>query len=101
VVGGFVKFKASEVSPGLNTEAGIYSRDQVVQVVDQGLGHYQTHCVQGERFGTVLERCPLDTDREECGAFILLLCAGKGYVQNNSLLLTWIKDAFRVSSYIF
>lgn len=35
---------------------GIYSADEVIDVVNQCLDHYQEHCVSGERFGEVLEK---------------------------------------------
>ena len=38
---------------------GIYSADEVLEIVRQCLDHYQEHCVSGERFGEVLDRKPL------------------------------------------
>lgn len=47
--------------PRLGKEVpGIYSEEEVLKMVDQCIGYYQHHCVEGERFGEVLERGGLD-----------------------------------------
>jgi len=43
--------------PKLGTELpGIYKAEDVLNVVDRCLDHYQRHCLRGERFGVILER---------------------------------------------
>jgi anaerobic sulfite reductase subunit C len=39
---------------------GIYNPTEVLATVDRCLDHYQRHCLQGERFGEILERAGLD-----------------------------------------
>jgi anaerobic sulfite reductase subunit C len=38
---------------------GIYSKDEALRIVDRCLDHYLTHCVEGERFGAILNRSGL------------------------------------------
>ena len=35
---------------------GIHSPEEVLNIVDRCLAHYQNHCRKGERFGEILER---------------------------------------------
>ena len=47
--------------PRLGSELpGIYSEEEVLKIIDQCIDYYQNHCVEGERFGEVLEKEGLD-----------------------------------------
>jgi len=38
----------------------LYSEEEVLKIIDQCIDYYQNHCVEGERFGEVLEKKGLD-----------------------------------------
>lgn len=47
--------------PRLGTELpGICGEGEVLQVIDRCLDHYQKYCLEGERFGEILERTGVD-----------------------------------------
>jgi len=52
--------------PRLGSElSGIYTEEEVLKILDHCIDYYQDHCVEGERFGEVLEKEGLDNFLEE------------------------------------
>jgi len=46
---------------------GIYSEEEVVEILDYCLDYYQDHCASGERFGEILEREGIEDFWEDLG----------------------------------